>query len=196
MRKNFLLGFLAAGLLALSLPAQAQLQTVQPNRRPTYSATIAALAPAASATDVFTITGSATKTIWVYEVGCSGISTAAARANVALVKRSTANSAGTSTAPTVVPHDSANSAGTATILAYTANPTTGTLVGIVRDARLATAEAATNATAPSTVVFRFGDDFSQPLVLRGITQVLAVNGNGASFAAGTSLSCWVSWSEG
>lgn len=192
---------LTASLVTLSLAliassAFAQLQTVQPQRRTTYSATIAALAPAASATDFFTLTGSATKTVWVHAAGCSGISTAAAIANVAALKRSTANLTGTSTAPTAVPYDSTSAAATATVLAYTANPgTLGTLVGIVRGGRLATDAAATGTTAPGAVEWRFGDVWTQPVVLRGIAQVFAINGNAASFAAGASLTCWVEWSE-
>jgi hypothetical protein len=33
------------------------------------------------------------------------------------------------------------------------------------------------------------------VVLRGANQVFALNGNGASFPAGTSLSCSVEWIE-
>ena len=198
MIRLFRYGLLAALLASVAqiAPASAQLTTVQPQRRTTYSATIAALTPAASATDFFTLTGSATKTIWVHGAGCSGISTAAAQANIAALKRSTANTSGTSTAPTAVAHDSTSAAATATVAAYTANPTVGTLVGIVRGARFATDAAATNTTAPGGVTWRFGDVWTMPIVLRGAAQVFALNGNGASFASGASLTCWVEWSEG
>lgn len=190
-----LTAFFVAALAAL--PALAQTQNVQPIRRATYSAGFVALTPAASATDFFTLTGSASKTIWVHGAGCSGASTAAALPVVQVVKRSTANSAGTSVNLTEVPHDSLSSAASATALSYTANPTTGTLVGVVRTFRMATDAAASTATptAPTPVGFRFGEVWTQPIVLRGTAQVLAFNANGASFAAGTTLSCWVEWSE-
>lgn len=199
MIRLFRYGLLAAllAVCAQIAPASAQLTTVQPQRRTTYSATIAALTPAASATDFFTLTGSATKTIWVHGAGCSGISTAAARANVAALKRSTANLTGTSTAPTAVAHDSTSAAATATVAAYTVNPgTLGTLVGIVRGGRLESDAAASNTTAPGELAWRFGDVWTMPIVLRGAAQVFALNGNAASFASGASLTCWVEWSEG
>ena len=73
----------------------------------------------------------------------------------------------------------------------------GTLVGVLRTFRMATDAAATTATptAPVPVAFRFGEVWTQPIVLRGIAQVFALNANGASFASGTTLSCWVEWSE-
>lgn len=191
------IGFLAIGALALGFEAQAQTQNVQPIRRATYSAAIAALTPAASATDFFTITGSATKVIWVHKLSCSGASTAAAIANLSIVKRSTANSAGTATTPTVVPYDSLNTAGSAVVRAYTANPTTGTLVGLMSTVRMPTDAATTTAspTDPGSVLLQFGLVWTQPIVLRGTAQVLALNNGGATFATGTSLSCAVEWSE-
>lgn len=184
------------GFLAQIAPASAQLTNVQPQRRTTYSAAVVALAPAASATDFITITGSASKTVWIHGVGCSGVSTAAASGIVSSVRRSTANLTGTSAAMTAVAHDSTSSAATATALSYTANPgTLGTLVGVLRSVRLPTDAAAAGATAPGGRVLAFGDVWTMPVVLRGTAQVFALNGNAASFAAGTSLNCWVEWSE-
>lgn len=183
------------GLLATP-SAQAQLTTINTQRRTTYSASITALAPAASATDFLTIIGSATKTVWVHEFRCSGISTAAATATVTAVKRSTANTGGTATTPTAVPHDSASAAGTAVVSAYTANPTVGTAVGTVRSGKISTNTAATSAFAEPEVVWEFGaDGFTQPIVLRGVAQSVSLNGAGASFTAGAALNCSVTWSE-
>lgn len=195
--RRFLSATVGFTLLALfTASAFAQTQNVQPIRRPTYSMVASAIAPAASATDFVTLTGSATKTIWVHEAGCSGTSTAAATHVIVALKRSTANSGGTSAALTEVPHDSSMSAATATGLSYTANPTTGTLVGNVGAQMLTTSEAASLTGNAGLVRFQFGEDgWTQPLVLRGTSQVFALNGAGASFASGTALTCWVTWSE-
>lgn len=168
-----------------------------PDRKATYSASITGLAPAASATDFFTISGSATTTIRVTEASCSGVSTAAATATVVGLLRSTANTSGTSTSPTVVPLDSANPAGTAVVKAYTANPTTGTLIGNIRVGSLSTNTAATSAFSNSPVVWRFGSNAGaeQEVVLRGVAQSFALNGNGASFTSGAALNCTVTWTE-
>lgn len=194
LRTSLLMLAIAAGAF-LSTPSFAQLQSVQLVKGPTYSAGITALAPAASASDIFLITGSATATIRVTRIECSGISTASATPTVALVKRSTANTGGTSTTPTVVPHDSNDVAGTAVVRAYTANPTAGTLVGLLRTARMTTGETASSTNPAVPLVWRFGDFGGRPIVLRGVAQSIAVNGAGNSFAAGTSLNCNIEWNE-
>ncbi len=148
---------------------------------PTYSAGVSSLNVANSATDVFTITGSASKVIRVkrievfltVNVALGGSQTI----EVVLAKRSTANSGGTSTTPTVVPHDSTDSAGTAVVRAYTANPTLGSLVGAVRCAKITAVSV--NTTAPvARQVWDFGLPNSKPIYLRGTSEVLAVNLNG------------------
>lgn len=170
--------------------------TNSPSKRTTYSASIVALAPAASATDFLTLTGSATTTVRVTRVSCSGISTAAATATVEAVIRSTADSSGTPAAMTAVPHDSNDPAATATVTAYTVNPTTGTLVGIVRAGKLLTTTAATSAVEPTPLSWDFNPyGPQQEIVLRGTSQVFALNGAGASFASGAALNCDVSWVE-
>jgi hypothetical protein len=161
---------------------------------PTYSASILTLTPAASSTDVFTITGSATKGVYPISMGCTGVSTAAASQQVQLILRSTANSAGTSTAPTVAQYDSTAAAATATVAAYTANPTVGTQAGIVGAGLLQTVAPAS--AGVNGITFNFNQITApQPLVLRGTTQVLSFSLGGVSAAAGTSLTCNVTWTE-
>ena len=157
----------------------------------TYSATIFNLAPATLATDVFTITGSATKTVRVTRITTSGTQTTGSNVTVVILKRSTANTAGTFTTLTGVPHNSTNPAATATVLAYTANPTVGTLVGNIRS-RKVLMNAATAAT--DEYISEFGTRNSQAIVLNGITQVLAVNLNGVTIA-GESLNITIEWTE-
>lgn len=165
------------------------------SRRQTYSAAVTALSPASSATDFITLTGAAGKTIRLTRAECSGISTANATATVNAVIRSTANSAGTSSAMTAVPHDSGNAAASGTALSYTANPTTGTLVGIIRSGKLTTNTAATSTVAVSPLVWTFGEADQQEVALRGTGEVFALNANGASFTSGASLNCSITWTE-
>jgi hypothetical protein len=163
----------------------------------TYSATSVNFAPAANATDLFTITGSATRTVRIRRVVVDGIKTATSHEIVQIIKRSTANSGGTSTTPAGVPHDSTNTAATAVARAYTANPTLGTAVGTMLAKRVVF-KAATPGNAQSVgagVIFdeRFGDA-NQAIFLRGTSEVLAVNLNGVTLTGG-SVTVTVEWSE-
>lgn len=166
-----------------------------PASKATYAAT-ATIAPASSGTDLLTITGSATKTVAVTHLSCTGTATAVGAGTLVALKRSTANTSGTSAAVTAVPVDSANAAGTATVLNYSANPTTGTLVGNVASAIITLTPAATTTFGAPPVKVDFGPrPGEQPIVLRGIAQVLALNGAGVSLPAGASLLCNLAWTE-
>ena len=158
----------------------------------TYAAAVTGLVTAASATDVFTITGSATKLIKITRINIDGTTTAAATISIQLIKRSTANSAGTSTTPAAVPYDSSSSAATAVVRAYTANPTLGTTVGTLRSDRvfvpLATASG-------DEMVYEFGPaKATQSITLRGTNEVLAVNFS-ATTVAGPLFNIAVEWTE-
>jgi hypothetical protein len=163
--------------------------------RPTYSATISALASAASCTDLFTITGSATKTVRVTRLEISGEASTAVSVQIVLLVRSTANLTGTSTTPTVVPHDSNSAAGTAVVRAYTVNPgTLGTLVGNIRNDFLFLSAPATATVGAEKLFLDFGVGSTQALVLRGASQVLAVNLAAATITGG-SFDINLTWSE-
>lgn len=168
----------------------------------TYSAAKVGLVPAGSATDIFTVTGSGTTTVRVTRITITATTTSATPAalDVLLVKRSTANSGGTSTgSPTPVPHDSTNAAVTATVLSYTANPTTGNLVGTaIRNAKLFQTLATYTATdfpAKDQIIWEFGNRASQAIVLRGTGEVLAVNLNAASATGTASFDIDVEFTE-
>jgi len=195
------IGLLAAAP-AFAQPKPNSIVGTVPTKVATYSTAFVALAPAASATDFLTLTGSSTMVVRVKQVECFAIGTANASATVNAVVRSTADSGGTAVTPSssaggqAVPHDSADNAASATVAAYTANPTTGTLVGIVRSGKL------TNTTAASSTIestpplqWIFGQNFQKEVVLRGTGQVFALNGAGASFTAGAALNCSIEWTE-
>lgn len=148
----------------------------------TYSAAFN-VAAAATATDIAVINGSATKTIYITKAIITGIQTTAGLADILLIKRSTADTGGTSTAQTAIPHDSADAAASGTVLAYTANPgALGTSVGSIRRAFLPVAGAAS--VVNPVVVFDFGDK-GKPITLRGIAQQLAINLNGVTLVGGS-----------
>ena len=150
----------------------------------TYGASIQGLVPVASATDIFTITGVAGRTVRITRIEVSGTQTTAGQVDIIILKRSTADTLGTSTAPTIVSHDRLNPPATTTVLAYTANPTTGNLVGNLRAGKLFVAAPAT--ASPTTVLaFDYGTRPSQALVLRGTGDVIAVNLNGATVTGGS-----------
>lgn len=157
----------------------------------TYS-TSAIFAAAASATDVFTITGSVSKTIRVTRIAITGTQTTGAVRDVLIIKRSTANTGGTSATPTIAPHDSNSSAATAVVRNYTANPSgLGTSVGTIRSAKVLIGAAT---ALPGEFISEWGPRSSQAPVLRGTTQVLSVNLNGVT-SAGNSLSINIEWTE-
>lgn len=158
-----------------------------------YSAAFNGAVTAAAATDVFTITGSVTKTIRVTRVEVSATQTTAAYQTILLVRRSTANTVGTSAAVTATTSDSNNPAATATLLSYTANPTTGTLVGNIRAAKQFVPAALTVAGNP-ILAWDFGNRPAQAEVLRGTSQVIAINLNGAG-VTGNSFNISVEWTE-
>lgn len=200
MKKHFLAYVTVAALLAMALaPAAMAVGPIEsivssPAKKQTFSAVVTGLTAAASATDFFTITGSATTTIKVRSIGCTGTSTAAGSLVVTATRRSTANTAGTSTTATAVPLDSTDAAATATVRSYTANPTLGTTVGAINSGLLSTVVAAS--AGVNGLRFDYGpDDVRQAPTLRGVTQVLALNAGGASLTAGASLTCEVKWTE-
>lgn len=196
--KRLLFGLILA---AMALPAFAQVNRVpqlgvvdamgssqvnQEGQKLTYSAGSLALATVTGATDIYVLPGSATKTVRVSKVvvSCS-IATAAQYVDVNLIKRSTADTAGTSGAVTIVPHDSADAAATSAPLSYTGNPTLGTPIGVIDARRVFFPLTGTAALGNPPVVFDFGDRAgAKTIVLRGVAQQVAVNLN-APANAGT-----------
>lgn len=140
--------------------------TLTANSKATYSATVTGLVAVATPTDIFTITGSGTKTVRILRVSWSVTASLGTVFDLVLLKRSTANSAGTSTTRTSVPHDSINAAATATVRAYTANPTLGILAGNIDSVKtIATTASPTNPS--KSLVIREFNGMGQPIVLRG-----------------------------
>jgi len=159
--------------------------------------------PAATPTDMVVISGSASKTVRVLSFVISTTNTAAGSQAFVLAKRSTADTVGTSVTPTVVPFDS-NFTATAVVLHYTANPTTGALVGNMNIKRVASPVAIpatwagiTNDAAVEMLpsVAQGLSVLAQPVTLRGIAQQLVLNFAGAALVAGQTHAYCVVWTE-
>ena len=159
--------------------------------RTVYDATYIFTADAA-ATDIFTITGS-TKRCNILHASVTGIQTTASVIKAVLLKRSTANTGGTATTVTSVPIDSDNAAATATVRAYTANPTTGTLVGIIQYDYLFTPDNATN-KGSGVSGFLTNERNGIPCAVLHNGEVIAINLDGQT-VSGNSFACHIRWEE-
>lgn len=163
-------------------------------QKATYSAAATFTPAALLPTDVFTITGSATKTIRIQKISINGTNTGNTNAFLSLIRRSSANTGGTSTTLTNVPADSTQAAGTATVRTYTVNPTLGTTVGAFRtDAIFLPTLASTN--AGGDISYEFGAPHNKAIVLRGISEVAAVNVGGVTIGGTTVFAIDITWTE-
>lgn len=163
-----------------------------PSYKATYRACTGFFTPAASATDIFRISGSASKTITITKIEVHHNNVVNIHDRLFLIKRSTAASGGTSTTATNVPLDSAFAAGTAVVKSYTANPTTGTSVGTISIIPL-------EAGIYGEGIIQTSQTYNPTLIgkapmLRGTAEGLAINGNGVTLTA-TSICITVEWTE-
>jgi hypothetical protein len=153
------------------------------------------ITPVATATDVLVLTGSATKVIRVTKVEVVGTATAASIYDHYIIKRTTANTGGTSSSVTAAKSDSADDAQTAALKLYTANPSAvGTGIAIEAHKTYLSASATPGAAAlPSS--YEFGVRNDKAIVLRGTSESLAINFNGQAVPSGASLYLSFEWTE-
>lgn len=170
--------------------------TVSDGYKRTYAASWAAFTPAATPTNILSITGSATKTIRILRIGISATQTTAGIINVQLNKLSSALTGGTPVAPTgIVPFDSASPAATATPRTYSANTTGGgAVVGFIKNVKLTVPVVAVLGAAQNEYVFDFTKNYSQDVVIRGTSEVVSLTLLGVTLTGG-SISIWVEWTE-
>lgn len=146
----------------------------------TYGATSVGLVPAAAATDVACLIGSASRVTRLQMVRISGSGTAISTP-VVLLKRASANTGGTAATGAALPVpyalDSTNSAATATTTAYTANPTiVDSAPGILDNGNLGVVATTVGAAVQPFLAWDYlSHPFSQAPTLRGIAQMLCVN---------------------
>jgi hypothetical protein len=154
--------------------------------RAAYSLFLPSFVPVANTTDFLQIQGSATKTIKIRQISFTGTATAASNILPTLVRRSTAATGSTPTVQTLLPRDTRNTAATAVVTTFQgANPTTGTLVGILDGARLNIAPAANGGI--DRLLFQFSWLNEQALTLSGTGDFICFNLAGAAWPAGGQL---------
>jgi len=166
-------------------------------KQATYSIVVPDYAPYATPTDIFVLIGSATKTIRITEIRISGSATAAAQLDLYVYKRTADNTAGTraSVAANICQYDSLDDAATAVPYTYSVIPTVlgaGKLIrGVIRHYFSALA----TATAKTEYNLSFLNNKSKSIILRGVTEALAINLGGAAVPAGLQLYINVEWVE-
>ena len=134
-----------------------------------FSAAIANLVAAASATDVFCLQGSATRRVTVRGLSVSGTAQTTTDSDFFLIKRSTPNTGGTPLIITPVSHGPGTATAVAT--AYTANPTLGVGVGTFLTWHVPF-------LGGNTVILPFVYLLNPGIVLNGVNEWLCMNLNG------------------
>lgn len=207
MKRRFLA--LALGLL-LAAPASAQVNVVPQTGlltgvlgKTTYSAVALALPPAASATDIACIAGSASKTIRVIRIAISGTAGTLVSAPFTLLRRASADTGGTAAtttanwANTIAKNDTNNPTPAATLISYSANPTIGDTSPTYLRSAYATLPVTSAGTSIVPIVWEFSNNGigqNQALTLRGAAQQACINLNGVSVSSGL-LHISIEWTE-
>lgn len=205
--RRFLIGALGLWALCASALAQPVPQTgVTWGYSPygqTYSAAFIGLAPAASATDVICIAGSATKTIALQSIRLSGSAGTLVTLPITLVRRAAVNTGGTAAGTTANPannvskRDTGNATHTAVPIAYTANPTITDSSPTYLDSQSLTlpVTSAGVATVPLYFDYNAGNsNLNQAPLLKGAAQQLCLNFNAVSVSSGV-LNGSLTWTE-
>lgn len=181
----------------LSAPGAPGINAVETeSQKATYAYATASFTLAATPTDILTLAGSASVVTRIKRISVFGISTAPGTLPISIVRRSTANSGGTSTSPTIMKHDISSATASTVVQLYTANTTTlGTTTGIIHNGRIVTASTVGVTTSGQALVWDFTVRNDEALVLRGAADIIAINGNGATVPGGGSFDLDVEFTE-
>lgn len=177
----------SSGLMGVSIQGD--------NTFPTYSASTMSFTILNDTADIVGICGNSARTVQVLGVSLSGTQTTAGIVPVSIALRSSAYTGGWSTM-TAVGHDQQFSVPVSSVIYQVASGngiTNGTLVGYLDSQRIgmmAPATASPNDIYISPVYWRLGT----PIYLRGASQCLGVNLQGASVSGGT-FTASISWKE-
>jgi hypothetical protein len=149
----------------------------------------------ATPNDMVVLSGSATRTVKISKIRLYARQTTTAYDTFHLLKRSSANTGGSSVSVTIVPADSGNAAATASAVYYTSNPTVGTLLGDI--STFVTVVPTTTAAVGNTNVFELynAKNEAQPLTLRGTAESIALNFGGVALPAGLKVQLEVTFTE-
>jgi hypothetical protein len=157
----------------------------------TYSATFNGAVTATTPTDVFTITGVANKKIKIKYIYIDGEQTTSATIRANVIRRSSANTGGSSTTLTSVAYDQTSGASSAVVRAYTTNPTLGTTVGTVSSKLL---RINTAGSTPTPVEFFNENTLIGDNTLNSASEVLSVN-LGSTTITGDTMTFTIVWTE-
>jgi hypothetical protein len=146
---------------------------------------------ASSTTDNAVMPGNATNTVLLTAIKVTCTQTTAGNINVEILKRSAADTSGTSAAMTAVPDDSNYAAASSAPLSYTGTgPSVGTAVGDIDNAQIGCMASATATPNDIYILNRR----QKPIVLRGTAQQVAVNTGNAAISGGN-LTVTFEWIE-
>lgn len=171
------------------------------SQAPTYTVAASGFVSYATPTDMFCISGSATKTVRVVNANIYVQSTTATSETWTWLKRSAADTGGAPTTPTPVLLDSASASATAVVNLYTSAPSLGSSAGsllvlvantttlILASLPLNPMNAINGSAAPSTT------GYNQPVTLHGVAEQFCLNFNGAALPAGFTSQYVISWTE-
>lgn len=181
-------------LVLCALPAWA-IEVDFEGKRPSYSYQAADVSPAATATDLVCLVGSATKIVRVNRVQITADATNSTVLDFYMFKRTAANTGGTATQPAITKLDSSDRAATAVINLYSANPSAlgaGTI--LAGDHYHIPAANGSSYSSPPWVE-DFGNRNAKPLMLRSASESLCVGLNGQTIPAGASVYVRMEWTE-
>lgn len=167
----------------------------------TYAVTGSGYVAYATPTDLFSISGSATKTVRVFSAVLYGQSTAASVVSLTWLKRKTASTGGTPTTPTPTALDSVDPTPTAVFTLYGSAPSLGSLTGnlwienfltgtLTASPSAFSSQNTINGAAAMAIIA-----FNKPITLRGTAESYCLNFNGAALPAGFTSQYFVGWTE-
>lgn len=159
-----------------------------------YSYVANDVTPVATATDLVTLVGSATKIIRLTMVRLMADATAVGVLDFYGYKRTAANTGGTATQPAIAIHDSNDAAASAVVNLYSANPTLGAGI-LVRADHYALPAASTTGYPFDPIIWDFGTRGGREIVLRGVAQSFAISFNGEVIPAGCNVYVNLEWTE-
>jgi hypothetical protein len=169
----------------------------------TYSAGFIGLVPAASATDVICLAGSATKTVVLQHVRLSGSAGTLVSLPITLVRRVAVNTGGTAASTTANPantiskRDTNYPTATAVPISYTANPTITDTSPTYLDSASLTLPVTSAGVVSIPLEFSYYEGNAallSPVVLRGAAAQVCLNFNAVSVSSGV-LNGALTWTE-
>lgn len=159
------------GAAQLSSPGAPGVPSVDTeSQKATYSYSTASITPDATPLDIFQLAGAANIKARLKKVLLQGSSTVSGLLTMALIRRSTAASGGTSASGTVNKFDLDDGAASVTVRSFTGDPTPGTTVG-----QVVTFGLPMGANVPP-VILDFSDNNTKGICFEGAADFLCLSG--------------------